>query len=122
MHLPGNLSPSCDPSYFLHTIGFYRMRLSLSLLPRVCDKSVQQTEEATLRLGDKAGLHALELAPNHPLLSGALCGLKKQSVGDAGSEGWPNPCGLAGEKIIVQAGSGLGSQLTLDFSRQGWGS
>ena len=33
---------------------------------------------------------------------------KKQSAGDAGSEGQPRPCGLAEEEIIVQTGSGPG--------------
>lgn len=121
----------CEPSrdsppglwslLFLPHTGFYRTSLS-SLLPRVCDKSIQQTEEATLAWRIKAGPLAptwLQITLPSPR---ALCCLKKQTAGDAGSEGQPSLCGLAEEEVIVQPGSGPGSQLTPDFSRQGWDS
>ena len=47
---------------------------------------------------------------------------KKQSAGDAGSEGQPRPCGLAEEEIIVQTGSGPGVSADPRFSQAGWGS
>lgn len=45
---------------------------------------------ACLGIGSKSSSH----------LQGYCC-LKKQTAGDAGSEGQPSPCGLAEEEVIV---------------------
>lgn len=85
------------------------MSSSSSLLSRVYDKSIQETEEATRWPGDsKLGCF---LWSWHQILlpsPRALCCLKKKTAGAAGSEGQPSLCGLAEEEVIVQPGSGPG--------------